>query len=132
MQVPADPSAPAHQLMRGLASSPKWRTRFPPLGVQEWHVHDAAFYYDLLSPHAARIDLWETQYLHVLPTPGSIVDWYKSTGLRPFLQALQSDQERLEFLADYAREIQNTFLPRLDGKVLFPFRRLFLIAHASG
>ena len=47
-QVPANINAPAHRLMRKVAGSPAWRERFPN-PVREWHAHDLAFYYDLLS-----------------------------------------------------------------------------------
>jgi trans-aconitate 2-methyltransferase len=126
-QVPANLDAPAHALMRKLAASETWRPHFAER-VREWFVNEPAFYYDLLAPHAARIEIWLTDYLHVMDSPAAIVEWYKGTGLRPFLEklALPADQER--FLADYLREIDVTYSRQPDGRVLFPFRRLFVIA----
>jgi hypothetical protein len=57
-------------------------------------------YYDVLSPHACRIDLWITEYVHLLPGVVAIVDWYRSTGLRPFLQALVDDVQGEQFLLE--------------------------------
>jgi trans-aconitate 2-methyltransferase len=129
IQVPGNFDAPAHTIMRGLASSIRWEDQFPPGGAREWHVNDLPFYYDVLSPHASRIDLWETEYLHVLPSAEAIVDWYKGTGMRPFLDALKTDESRKQFAADYLDEVRIAYPPRPDGRVLFPFRRLFLIAY---
>jgi trans-aconitate 2-methyltransferase len=129
IQVPMNLDAPAHEMMRQLASTPAWASLLPRGGVREWHVHDAGFYYDLLSPLAGRIELWETEYLHVLEEAAAIVEWYKGMGLRPFLEALQTDEDRQNFLADYSDRITDAYPARDDGRVLFPFRRFFLIAY---
>lgn len=131
VQVPGNYDGLAHRLMRELATSEAWRGRFPAGGVREWHVHAPTFYYDVLAPHAARVDLWETEYVHVMPGPEAIVEWYKGTGLRPFLDALASDAERAGFTAGYLDAIRAAFPARPDGRVLFPFRRLFVVAYRS-
>lgn len=84
IQMPGNFDAPAHVIMRKLAESPAWRNRFPTRGVREWHVHDLATYYDILAPAAAVLDLWQAEYLHILPDAAAIVDWYKGTGLCRF------------------------------------------------
>lgn len=128
-QVPCNLDAPAHAAMRALAARADWRGHFPREGVREWHVHPAAFYYDLLSPLAARLDLWETEYLHVLSGPAAIVEWYRGTGLRPFLDALPDEPARQRFLDDYLQAVTAAYPAQRDGRVLLPFRRLFLIAY---
>ena len=130
VQMPANLDAPAHRLMRELATSSGWRSKFPG-GVREWHVQQASFYYDVLAPGAARIDLWTTEYVHVMAGPEAIVDWYKGTGLRPFLDALASDADRAKFTGAYLEQIRAEFARRPDGRVLFPFRRLFAVAYRA-
>ena len=127
-QVPADPHAVPHRLMREVANSTKWREKFPQ-HPREWHVEDVAFYYDTLSRTAKRIDLWTTEYTHILDGVSGIVEWYRGTGLRPWLDALSNDDERDRFLADYTTAISKAYSPQHDGKVLFPFKRLFVIAY---
>jgi trans-aconitate 2-methyltransferase len=129
IQVPADVDAPPHRIMRDLAASPEWRGRFPAGGVREWFVHDAGFYYDLLSPLGARLDLWRTEYTQVMDDADAIVEFYRGSGLRPFLDALTCDEDRSRFIADYGAAIRPAFPARPDGRVLFPFLRLFLIAY---
>jgi trans-aconitate 2-methyltransferase len=121
IQIPSDVNSPPHRLMREIAS--------PGINVREWHAHTPRFYYDLLAPISAHVEMWETEYHHVLPDAEAIVEWYKGTGLRPFLEALKTDSERESFLAEYLRRIRPEYPLQSDGKVLFPFRRLFLIAY---
>lgn len=127
-QVPCNLGAPAHEAMREVAARPAWR-RYFPTPVREWHVHPAAFYYNLLAPLTARLDIWETSYLHVLPGPAAIVEWYKGSGLRPFLDGLAEEAERQRFLDEYLEAVTAAYPARRDGRVLFPFQRLFVIAY---
>jgi trans-aconitate 2-methyltransferase len=126
-QVPANPDAPAHEAARRLAGSARWKTCFP-MPVREWAVLAPEATYDILAPHAARIDLWLTDYIQVMESAAAIVEWYKGTGLRPYLDALPEDAQPA-FLSDYEAAITAAYPARPDGKVLFPFRRLFCIAY---
>jgi trans-aconitate 2-methyltransferase len=129
VQVPANRGAPAHQAMRDLAASARWTSFFPKGVVREWFVHDAGFYYDRLVAAAARVDIWQTEYLHVMDGPAAIVEWYRGTGLRPFLDALPTEQDRAAFAADYLERIAAAYPVQADGRVLFPFSRLFVVAY---
>ena len=120
-QIPADFNALPHLLMRELAP--------PNVRAKEWHSHEPSFYYDALAPLARVVDIWETVYQHVLPNADAIVEWYKGSGMRPFLEAMASDAEREQFMQRYTGRIRATYPKRSDGKVLFPFRRLFVIAY---
>ena len=121
VQIPADFDALPHQFMRELAPA--------EVKVKEWHSHDPGFYYDVLSGHAATVDIWETVYQHVLPNADAIVEWYKGTGLRPFLEAISDESRREQFLSDFHQRVRQAYTPHADAKVLFPFRRLFVIAY---
>ena len=124
VQMPGNYDAEAHRSMREVAS------RFPGTEkVREWFTHGMEFYYDLLAPLAAGVELWATEYVHVMDGPEDIVEWYKGSGLRPFLDALSDDAERARFTAEYLAAIRQGYPARLDGRVLFPFRRLFLVAY---
>jgi trans-aconitate 2-methyltransferase len=131
VQMPNNGDAPAHRAARSLAASPVWRDQFPAGGIREWRVHPAEFYYDLLAADDAKIDLWETEYLQVMSGAEAIVEWYKGTGLRPYLSALTNADDRQEFLGAYLEAIRSAYPVRTDGRVLFPFRRLFLIAYRA-
>jgi trans-aconitate 2-methyltransferase len=126
-QIPAQDS-PAHRLMRTMAGSDLWRDSLPAGRVVEWHSHQPAFYYDVLAPHASRLDLWETEYVHVMDDAAAIVEWYRGTGLRPYLDALNTEAERERFAGQYLEGIPELYPRRGNGRVLFPFRRVFMIA----
>jgi trans-aconitate 2-methyltransferase len=126
MQVPFNMDAPAQQAL-GELEDEGWRSRFtkPPV---RWKVETVHAYYDALAP-VASVDLWATTYMHIMESPEAIVEWYKGTALRPYLSALTSDADRSEFLAAYLAKMKVGYPIRADGKVLFPFRRLFVIAY---
>ena len=85
----------------------------------------------MLAPLSARIEIWETEYCHVMDAPEGIVEWYRGTGLRPFLSALPDDSARDAFLAEYLEALRPHYPTRADGRILFPFRRLFLLAYRT-
>ena len=119
IQVPGNYHAPQHQALRSMATSRP---------VTEWHAHDLDFYYDVLAPPASRLDFWATEYLHIMANAEAIVEWYKGSALRPYLQAIDTAEEREQFLAEYLERIRPLFPPRSDGRVIFPFRRILMIA----
>lgn len=125
-QIPYTLEVSHQRRMRSLAEG--WQSRFthPPA---TWRVETAEFYYDALAPRASRVDLWITDYAHVLAGAEAIVEWYRGTGLRPYLDALPDDAARQDFLADYLNAITPDHPRHSDGKVLMFFRRLFVIAY---
>ncbi|MGA8143453.1 MAG: trans-aconitate 2-methyltransferase [Candidatus Acidiferrales bacterium] len=130
-QLPGNHEGPTHQLMRDMAASPRWRRWFPTAKVREWQSSDLAYYYDVLAPHAARLDMWETAYLHIFSGAEDIVEWYKGSGMRPYLEAIDAEEDRKRFIAEYLDGIRELYPPRSNGRVLFPFRRLFMIAYRT-
>jgi trans-aconitate 2-methyltransferase len=123
-QVPVNFDEPSHRLMRELAGP--WSTRVS--GVRSrGRAGSGSYYYDLLAPHASHVDVWQTTYEHVQPDAAAIVEWVKGTGLRPYLDALEGD-ERASYLSAYTRAIDAAYPARTDGKRLFSFPRLSVVA----
>ncbi len=123
VQVPARTGAPAQRLISEIAA---------PLvtgPVRDWHSHDAGFYYDTMARVAERLEIWETEYLHVVANAGEIVEFYKGTALRPYLAAMPGEAARERFFAEYREAVTAAYPPRPDGRVLFPFRRIFVTAY---
>ena len=85
-------------------------------------------YYDILASLADELDIWETIYLHVLEGNNPVAEWARGTVLKPLLDAIADDSERQAFFDDYSVRVQAAYPRRDDGKTLFPFRRLFIIA----
>ena len=124
-QVPVNYDAPSHLLMREAAADPRWREKL--VNVREIERGRAEIYYDILKPHAASLDIWQTEYLQVLTGEDAVYRWVSGTGLRLFVDALQGG-EREAFIALYKAKLNSAYPRRADGTTLFPFQRLFVVA----
>jgi trans-aconitate 2-methyltransferase len=131
VQLPAHAGSPLVQQIKRVAEAPEWRRPLAAAG-RALTLESAAFYYDTLSPHAGRLDIWETEYQHVLANVEAIVEWMRGTGLRPYLEALSTDEERTRFEQRLLTGLREAYPPRIDGRVLFPFRRMFILAQREG
>lgn len=129
-QMPDNLSEPSHALMRTVAANGRWQARFADPIARE-AIPPPSAYYDLLAPSAARIDIWHTVYQHPLDGPPAIVEWVQATGLRPYLARLE-EGERAAFIAAYESALAKAYPPLADGKVLFSFPRLFVVATKAG
>jgi trans-aconitate 2-methyltransferase len=128
VQMPRNFAAPSHTEVDAAAQAGPWHARLEPL-LRPLSVADPATYYDLLAPHAATLDIWETEYLHVLSGRDPVKEWIKGSRLKPLLDALD-EPERGLFEAEYAGRVAAAYPPRPDGHTLMPFRRLFIVATA--
>jgi trans-aconitate 2-methyltransferase len=128
VQMPDNLDEPAHRLMRQVAAHDRWADKLAGATGSRAPRLGAAHYYGLLKPYAARVDIWLTVYHHVLTGgPDAVVEWFKGSGLRPFLAPLD-DAETAAFLAEYRAAIAQAYPPLADGSVLLPFPRLFIVA----
>jgi trans-aconitate 2-methyltransferase len=125
VQMPDNIAEPTHRLMRETAAALGWAERLADAGRQPLPPPRA--YYDALAPLAGRVDIWRTAYQHVLANAAAIVEFIRSTGLRPYLDRL-SEPERTAFLADFTTRIAAAYPPLADGRVLLQFPRLFVVA----
>ena len=96
-------------------------------GQERGNPLDPEDYYDLLRPHCQALDMWHTIYAHVLDNPAAIVEWFKSTALRPYTAPLSPDA-REAYLAAYGKRIAEIYPARYDGKVILNFPRFFIVA----
>ena len=130
VQMPDNFRAPSHTLIADLARSERWRKQLAAI-VREPPVAPATAYFDWLAPLMSAVDIWLTEYLQVLAPRNDgehpVAAWTKGTWLVPFLEVLD-EQERAEFLRDYMQQLARHYPARPDGRTLFPFRRLFVIA----
>lgn len=128
VQMPRNFTAPSHLLIFETALDGPWRPALEPL-LNRSPVAPPDFFYDLLAPLAASLDIWESEYLQVLDGPNPVKEYTKGSWLSPLLAALD-EPTRGEFEAEYGRRVLAAYPPRRDGKTLFPFRRLFIVAGA--
>ena len=123
MQLPHQNNAPSHRV---------WRTLMEELFADRYDESDVpsalkpAHYHSLLSG-LGQLSLWETEYYQVLESEAGshpVRRFTEATYARPFLQVLD-DTEKAEIIARYEAVMEKAYPRDTNGRVLFPFRRLF-------
>lgn len=131
MQVPGNLDAPSHALMREVARDHPAADRLRS-SLQRLAVEEPAVYVEHVGSVGLEVDGWETTYQHVLDPRAQqdspVLEWVRGTGLRPVLEALSDEDQRDAFLVDYDARLRAAY-PRTPMGVIFPFRRIFLVAH---
>ncbi len=125
VQMPDNLTEPTHELMGEVAAGGRWadklktaaRAPLPPVRA----------YYEALKPHCRRLDIWHTIYNHPLADAAAVVEWVRSTGLKPFLDPL-GEAEKVDFLTAYTGRVAAAYPPLAGGGVLLRFPRLFIVA----
>ncbi|MCL2343464.1 MAG: methyltransferase domain-containing protein [Firmicutes bacterium] len=130
VQVPCTKYMPIHTELEKLTSTDQWKPHFSNM-ASTYSVHTVDFYYDLLCRLTPDIDLWETNYFHIMNTYSDIVKWYSGSGLRPYLDCLTDAKINAEFVKEYENALKDTYPIQADGRILFPFTRIFFIAKKS-
>jgi trans-aconitate 2-methyltransferase len=131
VQVPGNWDAPSHRALRAIAADGPWRDRVA-VGTAPRSVPSAEEYARLLIPSGFAVDAWETTYVHLLPSAGPehpVLRWMDGTALRPVRAALP-DEEWAEFRRRLGSRLAEVY-PVVEGLVPFPFRRIFVVAHAG-
>jgi trans-aconitate 2-methyltransferase len=123
VQMPDNLEEPAHRLMRDIAADGPWAGKLAAAAGARAERQEADWYVRHLRTAGAR-----TTYYHPLAGgAAAVVEWFKATGLRPFLGPLDA-AEREGFLERYQAAIAAAYPSLPDGTVLLPFPRLFIIA----
>ena len=131
VQMPDNRQEPSHALMRLIAADGPWSDRLVPVAKTRAVIAPHDEYYDWLTPLSAKLDIWQTTYVHPLAGVEDVVDWFRGSALLPYLAPL-SEAERTEFLRRYRLDLAEAYPPRRDGRVLFLYPRLFILARKVG
>jgi trans-aconitate 2-methyltransferase len=132
MQMPGNFHAPSHTLLREVAArSPRADELLARLRAGET-VDEPAEYVALLASLGCDVDAWESTYQHVLDPGGAgggpVLEWTKGTAMLPVFEVLENEDERADFVAAYGDALLRAY-PRQPFGTLFPFRRIFAVAH---
>jgi trans-aconitate 2-methyltransferase len=127
VQMPDNLAESSHVLMKQVANDGPWAAKLAAAQGERSEVAPADWYYSLLRPQCARVDVWRTTYHHPLAGIDAVVEWFKGSGLRPFLLPLDPE-EGTEFLRRYRAALARAYPIQPDGSVLLPFPRLFFVA----
>lgn len=124
VQIPMTQKAEFYKLLYGLCRREKWKRLEQ---VRNFHSLAPEEYYDLLSDMSRGFEMWETTYYHSVPSAAGVLEWYKGSGLRPYL-ALLTDEERIEFTSELERLITANYPVRKNGGIILKMPRLFFTA----
>lgn len=125
MQIPDFDEMQISRCIRDVAAS--YGQVFDGIEKDLYHCGSPVYYYNELAKYFMRIELWETDYYHVMNSQEDIIEFISSTGLRPYLSRLDEEQQKA-FLKDVLAQIKIPYNYQEDGKVLFTFKRIFFIA----
>jgi trans-aconitate 2-methyltransferase len=126
VQMPHNFRAPSHVTIVETIEQGPWRTKLEPI-LRRDPVATPEHYWRLLQGRAGVLEIWETEYLQVLAGENPVAEYTKGSWLKQFLDRLDAPG-RAAFEADYRRRVAPHYPPQADGRTLFPFRRLFIVA----
>lgn len=126
VQMPRNYEAPSHTLILDTARSGPWREKLTSI-LRPSPVAAPEAYWRFLSPHCRRLDIWETVYMQAMEGENPIAEFTKGTALKPLLDALDGP-DREAFETAYRARVAAAYPREADGRTLFPFRRMFIIA----
>ncbi|MCM1579533.1 MAG: methyltransferase domain-containing protein [Ruminococcus sp.] len=125
VQVPMNFSEPIHRIISERVNSEKWQSTLS--GTRIFHTLSPEEYYGILAEISENFSMWQTVYFHRMRSHSDIMEWYKGTGLRPYLDRLDK-REAAEFEGEILERINEEY-PVLDcGEIIFKFPRLFFTA----
>ncbi len=125
VQVPENYDEPIHKIITETAESPHWRDILGQ--VRSFHTLTPDEYYELISELTPYFFMWETVYFHRMKRHEDIMEWYRATGLKPYLDVLDEDN-RKSFEEEILLKIRKAYPVLKDGEIIFRFPRLFFIA----
>ena len=128
VQMPRQGEAPSHRLLREVAAGLFPDRALPPPSP----VLQAGDYAELLLP-MGEVRAWTTDYLQVLdavPHGHPVRAFTESTAMRPFVAGLAPDAIQ-SFVAAYDAALAEAYPALPDGRVFFPFTRVFFILERS-
>jgi trans-aconitate 2-methyltransferase len=128
VQMPRQGAAPSHRLLREVALALFPGRAMPPLSpvlpVQDYAGLLLAF---------GEVRAWTTDYLQMLDPVAQghpVRAFTESTAMRPFVAGLTPEEARA-YVAAYDAALADAYPALPDGRVLFPFTRIFFVLERS-
>lgn len=96
--------------------------------VHECHFHcfSPLVYYDMIVKVTSKVNMWITDYCHVMEDYEEIMTFLSGSAFRPYIEAL-NEQQWEQFTDEVRNNLKKMYPVQQNGKILFPFKRCFLI-----
>jgi len=95
ISVPRFDEMPISKIINKVAGNEKWKAATKGC-AETFTRYDYQFYYNLISPDYQTVEMWQTDYIHVLESQPAIIEWIRSTGMKPYLDRL-NEKEKTQF-----------------------------------
>lgn len=125
VQIPINFNEPLFRIIKDTAEQSKFDFR-----QAYFEKNDALSpneYYEILSRCASNFDIWETVYYHEMSSHEALIDWVRSTRLRPYLDCLNENDKKI-FETELLEKVKEKYPIMENGNVILKFRRLFFVA----
>lgn len=126
VQVPQNQNSPLHRALGQVAAQAEFKD-YTREAREALHYRSGSYYYNALTPLLEDLSFWETTYYHVMENHEDLIQWYRSTGMRPYLQALPNEEMRENMLNQVLSQCCQAYQPEQDNRIIFPFNRLFFM-----
>lgn len=124
VQMPMNENEPLYRIIKETAQ--KMPYDFSNAYFEKHELLRPEQYVELLSECASNVEVWETVYYHEMDSCEDLLDWVRSTRLRPYLDCLNG-KEQVLFEEEILKEVKRQYQVMKNGKIMFKFRRLFLM-----
>lgn len=124
VQMPLVRNAMFYHELNSLVAIGRWKKLD---SIHNFHNLSPEETYNILCKSASEVEMWDTSYYHIVPSHSSVIDWYKGSGLRPYLEALD-EAEKKDFLSDLLERIKTNYPVQADGNIILKMPRLFFTA----
>ena len=124
VQVPLRQNSPFYVMFSDFLKKGKWSFLE---STDVFHNLSSDGYYNLLTEFTSDFTMWETMYFHTVDSFDSVIDWYSSSGLRPYFEVMD-EATKQEFLSDLKKRIAQEYTIMNNGKVILKMPRLFFTA----
>ncbi len=129
IQIPLQSRHPFYQKINAMVESFRWVNK---IKVQkQYYTYEENRYYDILSKISKDFRIWETTYYHSLENHESVIEWYRGSGLRSYLEQLSKEDGRC-FENELLQFVKEVYPKQEDGRILFKIPRLFFVVNKSG
>lgn len=126
VQMPMNLNEPLFCIIKEVAADSKWN--FENVYFEKNDTLSPQEYFDLLSSCSSNFELWETVYYHAMPSHEHLIEWVRSTRLRPYLDVLD-EKQKTEFENEILTRTRSAYPFTASGEVILKFRRFFFAAH---
>jgi len=126
VQIPMHYNEPIQKAIDELVFSEKWKKYITEPRI--FYTLSQSEYYDILSEISEKFIIWETVYYHAMKSYNDMLEWYRGTGLRPYLSVLP-DTEKAVFERELLELLMQKYPVQKNGDIIFRFPRFFFIAY---